>query len=703
MRGRAGWRPLTVPVVLLVAGLALFTVAQTPSAGATEILTGGDFESWPGPWTPNGSVQQVSTPSVSGQAVALTAPSSIQHQPIACSPGANYQLTAMAAAAQGTGSVALQIAFLSDGFDEVGGTARAVRNASDSFSTVTTSATAPANAAFVRVSLTAQGAGGSVVYIDNVSLTETLAPPTPTPTPSPDSPTDTPAPTATDPAGAGPTATPAQPTHTPTTNPGATATRTRTPTKTPTATKTSTPKKSPTAKSPATPTKQPTPTPAPPTTTGFGGLLLNGDFEAEDEGKPAYWSKFGGTVGLSIAPHGGLLAATLGSTTSSTKWLYQVVPVSAGEWYEIHGFARADGGEAFIRISWYESDDGSGSSTAQVDSDVVTARSWTPLSTGVVQVPGGVASARVRLMLRPGTETVSNVYFDDVEMDQADEPVAVAEPTTSSPLPTAAASPANAATARPITGAPAATGHPSVTFVAAPEDGDQSLRLSEVLSDPTEAGRDSPYEWVELVNVSASAVHTGGWQIGDATSTDVLPDLQVPAGGYVVVAGKAAVFADGIPVLRLDDGEIGSGLNNTGDAVRLIRPDGAEVDAISFGDNADVFDPGPAAPSAGATLGIRLPAGDPDPGNWGVTDHATPGEPNSFASARATPTHPGPSAVAGGAPAAPAGSTVIVERRSNDSSTLLWIVIAALGVIVTGLGAFVLHERIPKLFSKKSE
>src|SRR5512146_2500730 len=99
-------------------------------------------------------------------------------------------------------------------------------------------------------------------------------------------------------------------------------------------------------------------------------MLVNGDFEDVDGDRPAGWSKFGGTMGLSGEAYRGTWAATLESTTSSTKWLYQLVSVQPGHWYAASAFARVDGaGEAFIRLSWYAAADGSGSAISQDDSD----------------------------------------------------------------------------------------------------------------------------------------------------------------------------------------------------------------------------------------------------------------------------------------------------------------------------------------------
>ena len=167
-------------------------------------------------------------------------------------------------------------------------------------------------------------------------------------------------------------------------------------------------------------------------------------------------------------------------------------------------------------------------------------------------------------------------------------------------------------------------------------DGVLSLRLSEVLADPVEPGIDGAYEWVELVNTAAVAVSTEGWMVGDGSSVDALPGVEVPPGGYVVVAAEGAVLPVNALIVRVPDGRIGNGLNNTGDAVRLLSPGGAVVDALSFGENRSVFGMPPPATGAGATLGARSYEGRSRAERWAETLRPSPAGANAFAAAEAT-------------------------------------------------------------------
>ena len=176
-----------------------------------------------------------------------------------------------------------------------------------------------------------------------------------------------------------------------------------------------------------------------------------------------------------------------------------------------------------------------------------------------------------------------------------------------------------------------------------------------MLADPIEAGVDRAYEWVELVNTANTPVSTAGWSIGDGAAVDALPAVEVPAGGFVVVTAEAAMLPANALVVRVRDGVIGNGLNNAGDSVRLLSPQGEVVDAMSYGENRTVFAAPPKAAGAGATLGTASAAGADGRRRWGVTLRPSPGEPNEFAAPESAPTTA--TATARGGQDAPASST----------------------------------------------
>jgi hypothetical protein len=147
-------------------------------------------------------------------------------------------------------------------------------------------------------------------------------------------------------------------------------------------------------------------------------VLTNGGFEVSREGGTAYgWRKVGGEAYVSReVRHRGEQSLRLSSATESTKWAYQVVEVDPGKWYSLGAWARGRGAEAFLRLSWYESADGSGRAIEYVDSagSVADPGAFRPLSTGPAQAPAGARTAKVRLMMRPSSAVGAAVYFDSI-------------------------------------------------------------------------------------------------------------------------------------------------------------------------------------------------------------------------------------------------------------------------------------------------
>ncbi|MEO8540999.1 MAG: lamin tail domain-containing protein [bacterium] len=577
----------------------------------------------------------------------------VEHASVEVIPG---QALAVTIQAKGDSSTYVNVRFRyrDEGFLVLNTSVGPLQLLSTSYGTFAGQNTVPAGASYVDVMFGFSGPNGSTAFIDNASLTITQVDPTPTPTP-PDTPTPSPTPAET----ATPTPTSEPPTATPTDEPGGnplTPTRTPTETRTPTPTRTQTPTRTPTGTRTPSPTGEPTSTRTPtppkgatakptsplPTSTptvkpgsGFGGLLSNGDFELISDGKPTYWEKFGGTMLATGDAAGGSYAACLDSDTSSTKWLYQVVPVDGGAWYSAGVTGKVTGpGAVSIRVSWYTSSDGSGSQIDQAEGNVSSASSWTSLALGPLQTPSEANSARVRLVLRP--DGPSTACFDNARFDPTSAPPPTVGPTSSagSTSTPSATQPAGAATktttsttSRTTASAPNGAPLPVVTFAAG---GPGALRFSEFMSDPEPAGRDAIYEWVELVNISAEPVDLAGWKIGDASEQQTLPSLIVPALGFVVVAGSSAELPPGVRAVTVPGGEIGNGLGNDGDYLTLIAPNGEIGDEISYGANTKVFDPAPDAPPRGGTIGTRDPAADPASENWDFTQRPTPGEANVF-------------------------------------------------------------------------
>ena len=101
-------------------------------------------------------------------------------------------------------------------------------------------------------------------------------------------------------------------------------------------------------------------------------------------------------------------------------------------------------------------------------------------------------------------------------------------------------------------------------------------------------------EAVAIQNQGRNPVWLAGWQLSDGEGTVTLPALTLPAGGLIWCARTAVAFragwgfapdceyeADSDPAIPNANGRAPN-LNNAGDEVELLAPDGATIDAIPF-------------------------------------------------------------------------------------------------------------------------
>jgi hypothetical protein len=137
-------------------------------------------------------------------------------------------------------------------------------------------------------------------------------------------------------------------------------------------------------------------------------------------------------------------------------------------------------------------------------------------------------------------------------------------------------------------------------------------------------GVEGDNELIELYNPSRRPIDIINWIIRDNFASDVLisgTPIIIPGFGFALITGDSSTFdywdipADMIKIV-LADGEIGNGLANNGDRVILKspataeKPDGIEVDKMSYGTDDSGFYPLPPCPDVleGHMLG-RSPNG----------------------------------------------------------------------------------------------
>ena len=411
---------------------------------------------------------------------------------------------------------------------------------------------------------------------------------------------------------------PVTPTPTATPTPPATATEapTGTPTKTPRST--STPNTSDTPNVPA----SPSPAAAAPT-----GELRNPGFESQAvDGTPSDWYRYGGILSTDSAhTRTGRGAARLESSTSATKWLYQTVTVNPGAGYAFDAWLFADDesvSAAFLRVSWYASDDGSGTAIATRDStERLSGGSggYSLLTTGGIAAPGSAHSARLRLVLAPSSSATAVIYADDASWAPADvaesAPSAGAVPVdTPSDEGTAPEQPTQHVLAESRKPAARTAAKVSATRPGPAVSGPRGVVINEVYYDPDGAGANIDGEWVELYNSSESTVSLDGWSLRDKISTTSLPPADLGAHEFLVFTASDS-FAARYPEVTgraFTVGHIGNGLGNDGDRLTLEDDAGGAVDAISWGTDASILSPSITDAPTGHSIERRVAGADTD-------------------------------------------------------------------------------------------
>ncbi len=145
-------------------------------------------------------------------------------------------------------------------------------------------------------------------------------------------------------------------------------------------------------------------------------------------------------------------------------------------------------------------------------------------------------------------------------------------------------------------------------------------------SDTADAG-----DWVELKNISGSAVNLEGWSFQDEGNTYVFPaNTVIMNNAYLVLAQDILLFSTQHPTVSstILQGPIGFGFGNGGEQLSLLDNRGCEVDVVLYDDIA----PWPTEPDGnGNTLELLNSSFDNNLANsWGVSNAlgGTPGMAN---------------------------------------------------------------------------
>jgi len=119
--------------------------------------------------------------------------------------------------------------------------------------------------------------------------------------------------------------------------------------------------------------------------------------------------------------------------------------------------------------------------------------------------------------------------------------------------------------------------------------------INEVQYDPPISGPDADWEWFEIYSATDTAISLSGWTVSDNSATTSLPEVTISPRSFLIIAATDK-FLELFPdfageVVYMPDGKIGNGLSNSGDRLILLDDQGVEVDSLSWGTDASVFDP----------------------------------------------------------------------------------------------------------------
>lgn len=164
---------------------------------------------------------------------------------------------------------------------------------------------------------------------------------------------------------------------------------------------------------------------------------------------------------------------------------------------------------------------------------------------------------------------------------------------------------------------------PAVPPGASPSD----LVVSEFQYNPGK--RAETHDWIEIHNPGTSAIDLSGWILRDKDDLHafLLPRRTLQPGAFLVLTEDDYQFRIFHPANSFSRGDLGFGLDNDWDVIRLYRPDGSEGFKVSYQDAA----PWPSeADGTGRTLQLSSPTADPSlPASWKLSADAggTPGRP----------------------------------------------------------------------------
>ena len=150
--------------------------------------------------------------------------------------------------------------------------------------------------------------------------------------------------------------------------------------------------------------------------------------------------------------------------------------------------------------------------------------------------------------------------------------------------------------------------------------------ISEIHYNPsTQQGTDYEYEFVELMNPHPFAINLSGWILADGIDVSFPHGTMLPAGGFMLTVSDTAVYRDLLgPFVPMVPWSGTSSLHNSGETIRLLRPDGTLGDIVTYSDTTV----GPRSRRHGHRWNGRQQLGQHQPDAW-VGSNALGGSPGS--------------------------------------------------------------------------
>ncbi len=142
----------------------------------------------------------------------------------------------------------------------------------------------------------------------------------------------------------------------------------------------------------------------------------------------------------------------------------------------------------------------------------------------------------------------------------------------------------------------------------------------------------NPEDWVELYNRRDETVDLTGWKFKDENDDHVFlfpGGIEIEANEYLVLCNDISAFNTVFPDVKNCIGNLGFGLNNGGEVLRLYAQDNSLVDSVHYDDSS----PWPVSPDGtGPTLELISPDLDNDSAqNWtAYIKNGTPGALNLY-------------------------------------------------------------------------